>query len=280
MSPAPTLDPNLTAARPDLAAAHLRGQVTAERYAEGVRHQAARGIVPLRGRPEAGASMVTELLFGETFTVYEARDGWAWGQCEADGYVGYAEAAALADTVRPATHLVTALRAFIYPRADAKAPPVRAISMGARLAAESVDGSWVALAGGGFVPAASVRPLGWTEPDHVATAVRFLGVPYLWGGRSSLGLDCSGLVQVSLAMAGIPAPRDSIMQAAAVGRLLADSRAGTALARGDLVFFPGHVGIMVDEARLVHANMSRMCVSLDALDEVERIVPVSAVRRL
>ncbi|MEQ8966344.1 MAG: C40 family peptidase [Azospirillaceae bacterium] len=278
MSRADGLDPNLTPARPDLAAAFLRGRVAADRFVDGVRRQAVRGIVPVRGRPSADAPQTTELLFGETCAVFEEREGWAWLQGEADGYVGYASAAALTARVAEPDHAVAALRCFVYPAPDFKRPPQRALALGARVAARGRDGRWVRVApdegGEGWVVAEALRPLETPAGDPAATAERFLGVPYLWGGRSSLGLDCSGLVQVALVEAGIACPRDTYMQEAAfadramAGALDGDVPAPGAVARGDLVFFPGHVGVAVDATRMVHANVTRMAVSIDPIAEV------------
>ncbi|HET8728439.1 MAG TPA: NlpC/P60 family protein [Alphaproteobacteria bacterium] len=260
-------DPNVTPYRPDLAASHLRGTVEAERYAEGVRRQALRGIVPLRRGPGDSAPQLTELLYGETFTAYEEKDGWLWGQCDADGYVGYVRAdGTAAEPVEP-THRVRALRCFLYPEPDFKISPLKALSVGARLAVVERSGAYARIAPEGWVHETAIEPLDAVAPDYVETAHRFLGVPYLWGGRSSLGIDCSGLVQVSLAMAGVNAPRDSYMQQAAVGDLV-DPSGAAPLRRGDIVFFPGHVGLMADSEKLVHATAHTMCVTVEPVADV------------
>lgn len=271
-------DPTVWPCRPDLAAEHLRGIVHAERYAPGVPHQAARGVLAMRGRPAAEAAQTSELLYGEVFTVYETRDGWAWGQAAADDYVGYVRAEGLRATVVPPTHRVAALRAFVYPVPDVKAPPRDALGFGARVAVTGEADGFARLGeGDGWVAAVALAPAGSLEPDPVATALRFLGVPYLWGGRSSLGLDCSGLVQLALAASGIDAPRDTRLQVTSVGTLVGDSGAGP-FARGDLVFFPGHVGIMADSATLLHANARSMAVTLDPVAEVAERVAASSGR--
>lgn len=287
------LDPVLTPARPDVAAAHLRGIVPAERYVAGTRHQAIRGIVPLRGRPDAEAAMTTELLFGETFTAYDSADGWAWGQCDHDGYVGYVEARGLGTEVAEATHRIVALRTFVYPAPDLKRPPLRAISLTAPIAVveTSADGKYLRIHPEGWVPAVAAAPVSSVSLDWTAVAERFLDVPYLWGGRSSLGLDCSGLIQVALAACGRPCPRDTYMQVPILGTAVPngsgpDDRGGPDLRRGDVVFFPGHVGLMVDGHRMIHANATRMRVSIDPVAEVAGWTlasdgrGITAVRRL
>ena len=275
-------DRNVTAYRPDVAAAHLRGIMTAERYADGVRRQVWRGRAPVRERPAATARQVTELLMGEIFTVYDENAGWTWGQCAHDDYVGYVRADALDADVIAASHKVAALRALILPQPDLKTPPLDSVSLGARVAVVGHDGAYARLAGGGWLATVALAPLDAVAPDVTATALRFVGVPYLWGGRTSLGLDCSGLVQIVLAEAGIAAPRDSHMQETAVGDPVAIDGP---LGRGDLVFLPGHVGFMVDDAVLVHANATAMCVSCDPVRDVAKRVRraegrgITAVRR-
>ncbi|HYD32084.1 MAG TPA: NlpC/P60 family protein [Azospirillaceae bacterium] len=270
------LDPRRTPFRPDLAAVHLKGRIAAERYVEGVARPVRQGTAALHGQPDAFRPLTSQLLFGEVFTVYEERDGWAWGQNGTDGYVGYVRADALGDTGIPATHAVTALRTFIFPHPDLKTPPMDALSLTSRLAVTGEARGYLELAGGGWVFAKHAAPLSTGEPDYVATAERFLGVPYLWGGRSSLGLDCSGLAQIALAHAGIPAPRDSDMQREEVGALIE----GQPCRRGDLVFFPGHVGIMLDAERLLHATALVLAVTVEPLSAVaDRAGGILAVRR-
>ena len=276
-------DPNVTPYRPDLAAVELRGVVPATRYVSGTPLLATRGALPVTGAPDAAASRTSELLFGEVFVAYERRAGWAWGQIRTDGYVGYVPDDGLVDGVQEPTHKVAVLRAFLFPRPDLKARPLDTLGLGARVSVIDRVVGYARLATGGWLSESVLAPLDAVEPDFLATAERLLGVPYLWGGRSPAGLDCSGLVQLVLAEAGVPAPRDSYMQATALGRPMA---AGTALRRGDLVFFPKHVGLMADAAALLHANATRMAVSLDPLADVAARVEaaegrgVTAVRRL
>ncbi len=284
-SPDRALDPNVTPARPDLAAAGLEGRVAAERFVEGVSRRVARGSLPLRGRPDAAAPWTSELLHGEGFTVYEERDGWAWGQSAVDSYVGYAPADGLGAPGPQPTHRVAALRALVLPEPEVKAPPIDALSLLSPVAVVGRQGRFARLAGGGWIAAAALGPLDDVAPDFAATAARFLGVPYLWGGRGSLGLDCSGLVQIALRAAGHPAPRDSYMQRDQVGEdpglLPADG-----FARGDIVFLPGHVGILTDPATLIHANAWTMDVAREPLEAVAARsraadgAGVTAVRRL
>ncbi|WP_304608562.1 NlpC/P60 family protein [Inquilinus sp. Marseille-Q2685] len=288
MTTSPDIDRNLVPWRPDLASESLRGVHAAERYAAGTLHQAVRGIVPMRSAPDASRGQATEMLHGETITVYEVKDGWAWGQLTADGYVGYVEAAALSDRVAAPTHRIRAFRAFLYPDPDFKRPPVRALSFRSPVeVVETAKGyARIREAGepGGWVPEVALGPLDAAEPDVVATAQRFLGVPYLWGGRSSLGIDCSGLVQLACAAAGHAIERDTYRQARTAGTLVGTGE-GAGLRRGDLVYFPGHVGLMADGETLIHANVRAACVSLDPVREVAARVEadegrgITAVRR-
>ncbi|AWB22282.1 NlpC/P60 family protein [Methylobacterium currus] len=269
MTDLPRLDPRLTPARPDLADERLRGRVEAARYVPGRPCRIARPVAPLRRAPDPAAALDSEALLGEAATVYDVRDGWAFAQLAADGYVGYLPAEALGPVDPAPTHRVSALRTFLYPAADLKRPVLGALSLGARVAVAAREGAYARLADGRFVWAGHLAPVEAIEPDVAATALRFLGTPYLWGGRSSLGLDCSGLVQTALAAAGIPAPRDSDQQEAALGGAVALSPDLAGLRRGDLVFWRGHVGMMLDETRLIHANGHHMAVAVEPLAEAE-----------
>src|SRR6185436_11892559 len=233
-------DPRITPARPDLAAAHLRGKVKAGNFVEGTVQEVVVGIAPVRDAPSHGATQVTEALRGERVTVYETdEEGWAWGQLAADGYVGFLPAAALLTPDAEPTHKVAALRTFVFPGPSIKLPPTDALPLGAQVAVASEQDSFAVLASGGFVPKNHLATLTTDEADFVAVAERFVGTPYLWGGKSSLGIDCSGLVQVALAACGVPCPRDSDMQEKALGK--PTSLAG--LQAGDLIFWKGHVAI-------------------------------------
>ena len=277
------LDPRLTPARPDLAAAHLRGQVEAARFVEGIAREVRDESAPLRREPAPDAPLDTEALKGERVTVYETtEEGWCWGQLERDGYVGWLPANALMAPGPPPTHVVAALRTLAFPGPSIKLPPVAAYSLGCRLAVMRIDGA-LAVTGSGFVPARHLAPVDATAPDFIAVAERFVGVPYLWGGKTSLGIDCSGLVQVALGAGGIACPRDSDMQEGALGTPVAPEIAN--LRRGDLVFWKGHVAMVRDGAMLLHANAFHMAVAVEPIVEaVARIAAggseISAVRRL
>ena len=150
------------------------------------------------------ASLDTEALKGERVTIYDINDeGWAWGQLAADDYVGWLPANALAPPGAAATHKVAALRTFVFPGPSIKLPPSKALPLGARLAVTGVDDRMAVTAAGAYVPAVHLMPLDQNESDFVAVAERFLGVPYLWGGKTALGLDCSGLVQIALTACGV-----------------------------------------------------------------------------
>ena len=276
-------DRRLIPARPDLAARHLEGRVEAAAFADGAARACRAGKTWIRRRPAPDAPVETELLFGETFTVYETKDGWSWGQALLDSYVGYVQAADLGDPPRPPTHRVTASSTFVYAAADLKSPVLMTLPMNARVAPG--EGVYAALASGGFVYARHLAPLAAPADDFAAVAERFLGVPYLWGGRTPLGFDCSGLVQAALQMCGREAPRDTDMQEGALGAPVVAGPDPQGLRRGDLVFWKGHVGIMRDAVRLLHANAHHMQVASEPLAAaVARIAPkggpITAVRRL
>lgn len=258
-------DARLTPARADVAAAHLRGRVAAARYAEPRWRVVDTAAAPLSAAPDADASMTTQLLLGERFAVYDSHGGWVWGQSALDGYVGYAPDACFAPDAATPTHRVSALQALIYPEPSIKTRPVAAAPFGARLTARPEGEAFFALEPGGYACAQHLAPVASVEADWVATAARFLGAPYLWGGRTAGGIDCSGLVQIARQAAGHTCPRDCDMQAAAPGRDVAAGRER----RGDLVFWRGHVGIMLSPTRLMHATAHAMAVVIEPLAQVE-----------
>jgi cell wall-associated NlpC family hydrolase len=261
--PSAPFERRLTPVRPDLAAAHLRGLVDAPRYVEGRAMQVIEASAPLRRSPQADAPLETEALFGEAVTVYDEGEGWAWAQLDRDQYVGYLPRAALGTPTEP-THRVAALRTHAYPGPSIKLPPRLPLSLGARLAVVRQEGEFAVTADGLHLWARHLAVLSARELDFVAVAERFLEAPYLWGGRTSEGIDCSGLVQTALAAAGIDAPRDSDMLEAAMGAPVA---VDGPWARGDLVFWKGHVGIMRDGATLIHANGWHLKVAIEPLAE-------------
>ncbi|MCC6947461.1 MAG: C40 family peptidase [Bradyrhizobiaceae bacterium] len=280
-----SFDPRLTPARPDLAAAHLKGRVDAARFVEGTLQRVTAPVAALRRSPAPDAPLDTEALYGERVTVYETTDeGWAWGQLQFDSYVGWLPAEALGDVRGEATDRVIALRTFVFPGPNIKLPPLTALPFASRVTVARREGEFAVTDAGGFIPARHLAPLDFVEPDFVSTAKRFLGVPYLWGGRSSLGLDCSGLVQLSLQAAGFACPRDSDMQAA-FGEPVAFSGDLASLQRGDLICWQGHIGFVSDPGRLLHANAYHMAVAEEPLVKaIERIrksgLEVTTVRRL
>jgi len=259
-------DPRRHAYRASLAAESLRGRVEAPRYVEGVRRQVEASSLPLRREPRFDAILDSEALFGETLTLFDESEGWAWVQLARDGYVGYLPSEGLTSAVTTPTHRVAALRTFVYANPDIKTPPLALLSLNALLSGAGEEGRFLALQSGGFVIAEHLRKLDEPARDFVDVALGFRGTPYLWGGRTSLGVDCSGLVQLASEAAGLSCPRDADMQAHEVGRQL-DRQGADALARGDLVFWDGHVGIMTGAQDLVHASAYQMMVVEEPLAE-------------
>ena len=279
------LDKRLNPYRADLAAAYLRGEVEADRFVESEDFQVAAPRAPLLRRAEDHAPMDTELLYGETFRVYETEGDWCWGQAAGDDYVGYVSASLLRSSKGAVTHRVVALRTFIYPDADIKSRPATPLSMNAKLVVTGAAGKFVELAGGGYVVSSHLSKIDTYASDYVAVAEEFVGVPYLWGGRDARGLDCSGLVQMSMERCGIACLRDTDLQEATLGEALRDPQDLSALQRGDLIFWRGHVGIMVDGETLLHANATHMRTVKEPIAEaVHRIDksdgPITSIKRL
>lgn len=278
------LDPRRHAYREDLAADSLRGKVTAERFVSGELQRVARATAALRRAPDPALGFDTELVYGETVQVFDTANGWAWCQAIRDGYVGYTPYDALALDVPAATHRVSAIGTFLHGQPDIKSPPLMHLSINAPLAVADVGEKFYRLATGGYVIARHVSPLGKVARDFVDIAERLIGVPYLWGGRTRVGLDCSALVQISMQAAGLACPRDSDMQEAEVGANLLVPDELTGLRRGDLVFWKGHVGIMADGIMLVHANAHHMAVVAEPLSTAKQRIAragseISSIKR-
>jgi cell wall-associated NlpC family hydrolase len=282
----PAFDPRVTPARADLAAKYLEGEVVAARYVEGREREVIEPQAPLRNEPRSDAPLLTQALKGERVIVYDENDeGWAWGQLKADSYVGWMPANALAPPGPPPTHRVAALRTLVFPGPSIKLPPLEALPLGATLAVTRVDDRLAVTPAGGYVPAVHLTLAGDFESDFVAVAERFVGVPYLWGGKTALGLDCSGLVQIALTVCGTACPRDSDLQEAALGKPVAASAGHCDLQRGDLVFWKGHVAIVRDSGSLLHANAFHMAVAIEPIaDAITRIrnsgSEITSIRRI
>jgi cell wall-associated NlpC family hydrolase len=270
-------DKRVTPARADLAASHLKGQVDAARFVDGEIFSIGIGRASLRVRPADDAAQDSELLHGESFTVYDRSKGWAWGQAAGDHYVGYLKEDALVAPFAGGAK-VSALMAPVFAAAELKTPVRDVLPLNARVAVQAREGDYVNI-GSGFVHQRHLADE--TEKDFVTVAQRFLGVPYVWGGKTAAGLDCSGLIQTALQAVGKDAPRDTDMMEKALGVpvQITDAR------RGDLVFWKGHMGVMLDAQMLLHANAFHMLVAAEplaeAIDRIEKIAgPATSVKRL
>jgi cell wall-associated NlpC family hydrolase len=281
-----SFDRRITPIRADLADERLRGQIEAERFTAGTLKRVVASFSPLHRHPSREAPVDTQAIFGESVTVYDEHEGWAWAQLNDDGYVGYLPSEALGEPGAEPTHRVRAIRTFVYPGPNLKLPYRDYLTLNAKVAVMETEGDYARLATGGWVYAPHLAGLDAFETDCVSVAERFLHTPYLWGGKTSLGIDCSGLAQTALAAAGIAAPRDSDMQERALGTPIGVKPDLGGLRRGDLVFWKGHVGLMMDESNFIHATGHSMTVMIEPLAIAEERIrrtsygPISAIKRL
>jgi hypothetical protein len=268
-------DPRITLARRDLAAAALEGLVAAERYEATTPARMALRSSGIHRSGDPSSERMDELIYGETFDILGQRGAYVFGQARRDGYVGWVDQGDLVAPGEPRTHWVRALRSFAFTGPSIKTRPVGPFSLNALVRVIAAEGPFSRDQDGFWFWTGHLAPIGQVERDPAAVAEQFLGAPYLWGGRTSVGLDCSGLVQQALYACGRACPRDTDQQAA-LGRAIAPA----ALTRGDLVCWKGHIGMMLDAARLLHANAHHMCVAIEPLAEaIARIGPPTTLRR-
>lgn len=219
------------------------------------RLQVSAGVASMRKRPEPDAMQVSQVLFGETVRLHHEEGEFGLVQSDGDGYVGWVLMEALSAPVLTPTHRIAAPRLHAYAEPKVIAAPNFVLGYGAFLTATGAQsGAYLEFERAGWIAAHLVAPINQLETDPAAVAEAFIGTPYLWGGRDCLGLDCSGLIQIAFGACGIPCPRDSDMQAAWFGDPIEDWDQPGQLRRGDLIFWDGHVGIMLDSETLLHSN--------------------------
>jgi hypothetical protein len=260
-------DPRLTLARPDLAADDLEGRLDARRFERPRRMQVSVPAAAIRREPRPDAEQLDQVLLGERFDVLEIRDGYAWGQAVRDGYVGHLAFGALAPEGAPPTHWVRVPLTYGFESPTIKSRPTGPISLNSLVTVTAREGRLVQCDAGFWLPESHLSPLGEVAADPAGIAEAHLGAAYLWGGREGCGIDCSGLILQSLLACGRACPRDSDLQ-----RALGAPVAAGDLERGDLVFWKGHVAILVDGVQIIHANAHHMAVAQEPLREaIERI---------
>jgi cell wall-associated NlpC family hydrolase len=278
-------DPRLTPARPDLAAKYLEGKIKAGRFVAGETFEITAAIAPVHEAPSSDTRLSTQALKGERATIYDRNgEGWAWGQLDSDGYVGWLPDSSLAKPQAAPTHKVTAIRTFAFSGPSIKLPPLHTLVMESLLTVIREDGTFAVTGEGWYLPRQHLGNRDRVEKDFVNVAERFVGTPYLWGGKSSLGIDCSGLLQVALNAAGVDCPRDSDMQQGGLGKDL-DLSQSTKLRRGDLIFWKGHVAIVRNADSIVHANAHHMATAIEnTADAIARIratgSEITAIKRM
>lgn len=272
-------DRRMTPVNERVAAMALKESYPELRHVEGDARQIAQPVVDLINQPDGVRER--QLLFGETVTVYEDRDGWSFVQSMRDGYVGYVRSAQLGPHQAP-SHWITAPATVVYQRPDLKSPDLHSLSFGSFVTVSCNEGDYLGT-DLGFLPKTHLSRVDETMADPVEVAALMLGTPYLWGGNSRFGIDCSGLVQMAMISCGLDCPGDSDQQERLLGISLPE---GSKPRRGDLLFWKGHVALVADTDVLLHANAFHMAVSYEGLTEaIARISeqgggPVTTHKRL
>jgi hypothetical protein len=280
-----TIDKNTNPYRDDIAAEKLRGLVGATKFIAPVTKQIVSGSASMKSAPSDNASQVSEALCGDIFEIYEEKDGYSWGQIVRNEYVGYIKSESLADKIINPNRKIRALRTYGFSIPKVQGMVIANLSMNAQVfATEKKENGFVDCGRHGWIYEKHLATLDEYYSDPAEVAQMFLHAPYYWGGVQSNGLDCSGLVETSFAACGIKLPRDAYMQEKC-GQELAIKDDLSGLKRNDLIFWKGHVGIMLDEVNFIHANGWHMCVAIEPLFEAnERYLkldlPIRSIRRV
>ncbi|EJF81295.1 NlpC/P60 family protein [Bartonella doshiae] len=261
-------DPRLHAFRNDLADKRLETEISAQRFVEGEKKRVNIAVAGLFKESNKKSERQTECLLGEDLLIFEQKETMSWGQSLKDGYVGYIETAALCTSSIKQTHIVSVPRTFQYLQTDLRKPMEYSLSMGSKVTVvdqtEVRDVMYSVLENGKAIISRHLSPIGRVYEDYVTVAETFIHTPYLWGGVSGFGIDCSGLIQLSMMMTGKMVLRDTDMQQKTIGIPLTDD---DKLQRGDLIFWKGHVAIMVDHENIIHASGYSMDVTIEPLEE-------------
>ena len=278
-----TLDLREYAFRPTIAASYLQGIVAADQFSDGMVCSVTDSVLPLKSNPTDQAELASEMLFGEKFIVYESQGSWAWGQSQTDGYVGFVKINGLSERPSSPTHEVKELKTFVYQRPDIKSPVLKGLAMGSKVSLKEKSGNFIRLKEGGWIVEKHVVEFNAKEASFITVARKYIGTPYLWGGRSSNGLDCSALVQLSLSRVGILAPRDTDQQEETLGCFCGKNPED--IEKGDLLYTQGHVAISSGRDLVLHANAHHMRVVeeplqafLSRLDETDH--QLRSIKRL
>ena len=278
-----TLDPREYAFRPTIAASYLQGIVAADQFSDGMVCSVTDSVLPLKSNPTDQAELASEMLFGEKFIVYESQGSWAWGQSQTDGYVGFVKINGLSERPSSPTHEVKELKTFVYQWPDIKSPVLKGLAMGSKVSLKEKSENFIRLKEGGWIVDKHVVEFNAKEASFITVARKYIGTPYLWGGRSSNGLDCSALVQLSLSRVGILAPRDTDQQEETVGCFCGKNPED--IEKGDLLYTQGHVAISSGRDLVLHANAHHMRVVeeplqafLSRLDETDH--QLRSIKRL
>ena len=258
-------DTRITPIRRDLASTAYKAIVKRKKYVTAKLATVKSAFTPLYSNK--GSKLSTQLLYGEECDVFETKNGWSWIQSRRDNYVGYTPTINLTRKIYKPNSKVISLRTVIYTKPDIKSVTKGYLSFNSLVEVIKIKGKYSLIKNLGWCPSLDLVKIKSSKFNHIDLSKQYLDTPYLWGGRDSMGIDCSGLVQNLHQINNRPFPRDTDMQEMFVTN---EVKYEKDLKAGDLVFWKGHVAMMIDNSNIIHANAFHMKTAIEPLSTAKK----------